>query len=75
MDRYECPTCKSTFLAWDARSQAFLCVSESCAASFKPSVQGMRAQEAGILISRGQLSIDPEWFARQMTPEGETARR
>lgn len=64
MDRYDCPVCKSNRLAWDARSQVFLCLSQTCAASFKPSVRGMKDREVGLLISRGRLAIDPAWFIR-----------
>jgi len=69
MLRYECPVCKRSHVVWDARSRAFLCLSQSCSAFFKPSVKGMRYIEVCILISRGKIAIDPAWFVTDMNNE------
>jgi len=63
MTRITCPACQEGQLAWDARSQVFLCLSHTCTAFFKPTVEGMNDREVGVLISRGQMKVDPGWFA------------
>lgn len=74
MLQQECPTCKSGRLTWDARSQVFLCLAPNCSAFFKPRVEGKSDREVGVLISRGQLSVNPAWFTAQSAGGG-VARR
>lgn len=74
MTRITCPVCHEEQLNWDARSQVFLCLSHTCTAFFKPTVNGMDDRKVGVLISRGQLKIDPAWFTVKLkAPQAETS--
>lgn len=62
MSHCTCPACRSSRLAWDARSRAFLCLSRECSAAFQPVMAGVEDLTVSTLISRGQMQIDTTLF-------------
>lgn len=58
MNRSKCPRCGSHTYSWDARAQAFLCLSVGCRAFTRPpKVSGLTRTQVSQEITRGTRKV------------------
>jgi hypothetical protein len=60
MPLYRCPCCQNLSLAWDSRSRAFVCTSDSCNEAIRPAEESL-----ALALSTGRVVVNQQWLDRQ----------